>query len=299
MKRRRSIVRNEGAQVEASGATSDDELIRMWLHGRPETTQTAYRSDLAWWKARKLVPPGGLRAIKLRHIQAAIDAQAGESTMARRKASLRSLLTFGHRVGYLAINVGAVLPSTPAPNKLAERILEPDEVIRLLAAAAAAPRQGARDHLFCRMAYVSGARVSELVRLDWQQIHASPKGGSTLTLRVKGGRTRHVWITEGTTAELVSFRGPDEARTGPVFQNRYGGRLAARDAERLVEAAAKRAKLPKVSPHWLRHGHATHALERGAPIHEVSADLGHRSVATTSRYLHARPGPGSARFLGL
>ena len=44
-----------------------------------------------------------------------------------------------------------------------------------------------------------------------------------------------------------------------------------------------------MSPHWLRHAHATHALERGAPIHLVAATLGHASVATTGKYLHARP----------
>jgi site-specific recombinase XerD len=51
-----------------------------------------------------------------------------------------------------------------------------------------------------------------------------------------------------------------------------------------------------VSPHWLRHAHATHALERGAPIHLVQATLGYASVATTGRYLHARPTDSSARY---
>jgi integrase/recombinase XerD len=51
--------------------------------------------------------------------------------------------------------------------------------------------------------------------------------------------------------------------------------------------------------HWLRHSHATHALERGAPIHLVQATLGHASVATTGRYLHARPTDSSSRFLAV
>jgi len=67
---------------------------------------------------------------------------------------------------------------------------------------------------------------------------------------------------------------------------------------RIVQAAAKRAGLEvHVSPHWLRHSHATHALERGAPIHLVAATLGHASVATTGKYLHARPTDSSARYL--
>jgi integrase/recombinase XerD len=54
-----------------------------------------------------------------------------------------------------------------------------------------------------------------------------------------------------------------------------------------------------ISPHWLRHAFATHAIERGAPVHIVSQDLGHASVAPTTRYMHARPGTGAAAWLPL
>jgi hypothetical protein len=68
----------------------------------------------------------------------------------------------------------------------------------------------------------------------------------------------------------------------------------------IIRRAALRAGVAEgVSPHWLRHAHASHALDHGAPIHLVQATLGHSSVATTSRYLHARPGDSSARFLAL
>ena len=67
---------------------------------------------------------------------------------------------------------------------------------------------------------------------------------------------------------------------------------------RIIQEAAKRAGVEGgVSPHWLRHAHATHSLERGAPIHLVQATLGHASVATTSRYLHLRPSQSSVEFI--
>jgi integrase/recombinase XerD len=66
----------------------------------------------------------------------------------------------------------------------------------------------------------------------------------------------------------------------------------------IVKAAAKRAKLPAaMSAHWLRHSHASHALDRGAPVHVVQSSLGHASLTTTTRYSHARPGDSSARYL--
>lgn len=67
---------------------------------------------------------------------------------------------------------------------------------------------------------------------------------------------------------------------------------------RIVRRAAKRAGIDKeVSCHWLRHAHASHALDRGAPIHLVQATLGHSSISTTGRYLHARPTESSSSYL--
>jgi integrase/recombinase XerD len=67
-----------------------------------------------------------------------------------------------------------------------------------------------------------------------------------------------------------------------------------------VKAAAARAGLPpEVSAHWLRHAHASHALDRGAPAHLVQATLGHSSLTTTGRYLHARPSESSGKFLAI
>ena len=68
----------------------------------------------------------------------------------------------------------------------------------------------------------------------------------------------------------------------------------------MVKAADERAGLGSdLSAHWLRHAHASYSLDRGAPIHLVQQTLGHASVATTGRYLHARPADSSARYLGV
>ncbi len=72
---------------------------------------------------------------------------------------------------------------------------------------------------------------------------------------------------------------------------------------RIVKAAAKRvpgleeAVADAVSPHWLRHAHASHAMDRGAPVHLVKETLGHANIATTGRYLHARPTDSSSLYL--
>ena len=92
----------------------------------------------------------------------------------------------------------------------------------------------------------------------------------------------------------------DRQPSVPVFRSQRGGHLDTSQAWRIVRAAARRDGLiAPVSPHWLRHAHASHAMDRGAPLHLVAATLGHASVATTGRYLHARPSDSSARYLAV
>ena len=90
----------------------------------------------------------------------------------------------------------------------------------------------------------------------------------------------------------------DAGDNQPVFRSRKGGHLDESQVWRIVRKAAKRAGIEKkVSCHWLRHAHASHALDRGAPIHLVQATLGHSSISTTGKYLHARPTDSSGSYL--
>ncbi|MCB0113993.1 MAG: tyrosine-type recombinase/integrase [Caldilineaceae bacterium] len=96
-------------------------------------------------------------------------------------------------------------------------------------------------------------------------------------------------ITEGE-------RRDDEA----VFRSQKGGALVPSQVWRIVRAAAKRAGISgHVSPHWFRHSHASHALERGASVALVRDTLGHSSLAVTSMYTHARPTESSALHLAI
>ena len=116
----------------------------------------------------------------------------------------------------------------------------------------------------------------------------------------KGGKTRAVVLPVGPWQELVSLRSGADL-DGPVFvSTRTGGHLSQPQAWRIVRKAARRAGIVlPVSPHWMRHAHASHALDRGAPISLVQATLGHSSISTTGRYLHARPTESSGKYLAV
>ena len=100
--------------------------------------------------------------------------------------------------------------------------------------------------------------------------------------------------------ELQELRG-DNHLSNFVFRSRKGGdRLTERQVERIVVDAAQKAGIPgNVSPHWLRHAHASHSLDRGANINLVRDTLGHASLATTGKYTHARPDASSSQYLPL
>lgn len=92
--------------------------------------------------------------------------------------------------------------------------------------------------------------------------------------------------------------GKDSSPNDPVFEGRRKRAISQTEIRRIVQAAAERAGINKnVSPHWLRHSHATHAANRNVPLPLIQSTLGHTNVATTSTYLHARPNDSSSLYL--
>lgn len=277
-----------------SGATSDEQLVDLWLRTKQSThTRRAYAADaaayLAWCSGRYQ----GLRTVDVAHLQQFVDSLVGSpATRARRIASVKSLHSFAQRTGYSRFDVAAVIDVPKVPNQLAERMLSEFEVEQLLTEATG------RTRALIRFLYASGARISEACDLRWQHVHASPDGSSTITLHGKGAKTRFVRISSSTTQTLLAMRG-EASDDAFVFASRTGGRLDPVNATQQIRAAGWLALKRNVGAHHLRHAHASHALDRGAPVHLLQSTLGHASLATTSRYVHAKPGQSSGDFLSV
>ena len=155
-----------------------------------------------------------------------------------------------------------------------------------------------RDRVLLRTLYTTGARVSEIIGLRWRDVQLRDRGRGQVKLYGKGGKTRVVVIEHARTFRMLEGLRGDAGDDDPVFTSRKGGTLTTRQVERIVRKAARRAEIAgNVSPHWCRHAHASHALDNGIPVSEVQATLGHASLATTSKYAHARPGHSSGRGL--
>ena len=273
-------------------ADSDQHLIELWLHGRSRHTQRAYRADAERFLGSVEKP---LHGVTLGDIQGfaeqLVESGLEPSSAYRTMSAVKSLFAFGHRLGYLPFDVARPLRLPALRNALAERILEETDVLRMIALEAMP-----RNRAILLTLYAGGFRVAELCGLKWSDLQSRDSSGQ-ITVFGKGGKTRPVLMPESVWNALMSLR--KDAKDGdPVFRSRKGGHLDESMVWRIVRKAAKRAGIEKaVSCHWMRHAHASHALDRGAPIHLVQATLGHSSIQTTGRYLHARPTDSSSRYL--
>lgn len=272
-------------------ANDDNQVIGLWLHGKSEKTQIAYSNDVKRFLDFVGKP---LNAVTIGDIQAFTDSLADYSPASKNRmtASVKSLFTYAHKIGYLRFNVAAVIGLPAVKNTLSERILPEEEIQKMIILT-----DKPRDKALLRLLYMAGLRISEACNLKWRDIQPSNGEGAYLNVFGKGSKTRSVLIDSKTYALLLALKGnsgPDD----PVFVSQKGHALSVPQAWRIVKKAAKRAKIDApVSPHWFRHAHASHALDHGAPIHLVQSTLGHSSITITSRYLHARPNDSSAMYL--
>ena len=276
------------------GTDNDSRLIDLWLHGRSLATQRSYRAAVERFLLRGSKPLLALTLANLQDWSDDLDASRLQPATRRRLlASVKSLFAFGHRLGYLPFDTARPLRVPALRDTLAERIFDESLVLRMIAL-----EQSPRNAAILALLYGGGLRISELVGLRWRDVQARSEGQGQVSVFGKGGKTRVVIVSATVFSRIAALRsgaGDDEA----VFSSRKKrGHLNTSHVLKLTKKAAKRAGIVRnVRNHDLRHCHASHSLERGAPISLVRATLGHSSIATTGHYLHARPGESSGRFL--
>ncbi len=287
-----------------SSARSDDHVVQLWLRGKSENSRDAYVRDVSAFFAHSGTD---LLLVKLEHLWAWDENLRRDglavSTRARKLAAVKSLLSFAHRIGYTGFNVGAAVSLPRIPDMLAQRILSEEELGQILAL-----DMPMRNRLLLRLFYASGARVSELVSLQWKHVSARTTRdhvSGQITVVGKGDKARNVLLAASVWKDLQVWQA-EELQAGygqashAVFRSSRGGPLSRQQMWRIVKAATRAAGIDKdVSPHWLRHAHASHALDHGAPTHLVKETLGHKSLTTTSKYSHARPDDSSSTYLDI
>ena len=281
--------------------TTVDEAVARYLRhvtverGLSPNTTAAYRRDLVLWQAHLAalgrasvdeVEPGDVASFPVA-LATRPEKPLGASSVARVLSSVRGLHRFLVEEGVLEVDPAATTRPPKLPSRLPKAI-SVAQVEALLAATDGDELARVRDKALLELLYATGARVSEAVSLNVDDVVE----GDVVRLFGKGGKQRLVplgsYARRALDAWLVRGRPEFSARgdaTPALFLGARGARLSRQNAWLVISGAADRAELGlDVSPHTLRHSFATHLLEGGADVRVVQELLGHSSVATTQIY---------------
>ena len=280
---------------------SDDLEVRVKAHlehlsverGLSTNTLAAYRRDLS--RYRVFLDGRGrtdLADIERADVSAFLAGLQGgaASSAARTMSAVRGLHRFALAEGWVGVDVTDDVPPPRVPLRL-PKALPLDAVEQLLAAAGADEPMALRDRALLEFLYGTGARVSEAVALDVDDVDREDR---TVVLDGKGGKQRLVPVGSYACRAIDDYlvrlrpqltRKARSGNAGALFLNARGGRLTRQGAWTVLGAVAERAGLAgRVSPHTLRHSFATHLLDGGADIRTVQELLGHSSATTTQIY---------------
>ncbi len=271
-------------------------------------TRRAYATALGAyfeWLADRAIDWRRPTRIELRTYLARLTEGHARSSVGQRLAALRSFYRWTTREGLTEGDPWGTI-ATPRQPKRLPRVLEVEEVERLLDAIGGPPGRSVdpelaaalvlRDRAIVETAYAAGLRISELAgatvgALDLRRGEIRVLGkGRKERIGLLGGPAREAlveYLAEGRPALAGRGVGPPPAA---LFLNRAGTPLGVRGLRYRLDRLRARAGLPLgVSPHTLRHSFATHLLDGGADLRVVQELLGHESLATTQVYTHVSP----------
>ena len=223
-----------------------------------------------------------------------LDRKHEKSTsMARKLASLRSFYRYLQREGMVGLNPAEPI-RTPKQPKHLPRVLTKDDAAALMEFPVDQAGGALRDRALLETLYSTGARVSELVGINLEDLRMSE---GLAHLRGKGRKERIVPIGDVALRAIQAYLNQQprmESRdlktrkrvSSPLFRNSRGGRLTTRSVARIVAHYSNRLAGGSVSPHTLRHSFATHLLDEGADLRSIQEMLGHASLSTTQKYTH-------------
>lgn len=276
---KQSLIHEKGAS---------DHTVKNYTHDLLEfyAYLTEYQPDLIQNRDIKL---DNINPLILRSFLSILFQKNSPSSVARKLSSLRSFFQYWVKNGKISQNPARAIHSPKVPKRV-PKFLGVEEIFKLLDSPSEDSFQGRRDKSILELLYSCGLRVSELVKLDIDQIDSQNR-----MIRILGKGRKERLVPVGKKA-VESIQRYIELRSSVLKQNRdepalflnyRGGRLSVRSVQRLLEDALIRSGLPKdISPHVLRHTFATHLLNAGADLRSIQELLGHSSLSTTQKYTH-------------
>ncbi len=209
------------------------------------------------------------------------------ATVSRNLATLRNFFGWMFEEGHIDANPTRKLTAPKTERKMPS-VLSLEEVDRLLSQPDVESATGARDRAMLELLYASGVRVSEMVKLDMQDVNTSL---GYIRCRNERGKDRVIPVGKMAREALENY--VSSARDNLVkeespalFVNYYGKRLTRQGFWKIVKRYTLSAQIDKqITPHTLRHSFATHLIQNGADLKSVQEMLGHSDISTTQMYM--------------
>ena len=261
-------------QNKITNASTDEQVIFMWLSDKSKSTVKTYQRNLKqFFNYCEL----NISSVKLENLidykQFLIDSGFKPNTVNNKLMTIKSLLSFSHKIGYLRFNVGLVVKGLRDKETINQKILREDEIRKLIDTC-----KKDREKLLIRLMVNCGLRISEVINLKWEDL-----SNEKLTVFGKGNKTRFVKIRLELVEQLKTLRTNSEY----IFSSNRGTPLKRENVHTKLKEILRRGGLNEsISCHWMRHSFASHSLNNGATIKQVQEVLGHQNLNTTSRYLH-------------
>lgn len=226
-------------------ASEWDQLVSIWLHGRPQSTQDMYRPVITTF--RKWIQDKPISQITLQDLQDFADTLAGQKprTRERKLCTLKSLTGFCHKTGFIPFDVGAALRLPKIADDLASKLLSPADIAKMIDA-----EPKLRNKVLMETLFSTGIRASEAAGLDWKDLQPRGKEAGQISVFGKGGRTRSIIIPKSVWKALQTFRPPEAGRDTAVFMADNGRRLTRNAISIIVSRAGRRVNIGmRVSSH--------------------------------------------------